>query len=132
MSTDLPPNDSYLPPIVEVEQNKDARLWATLCHLATFLGFTAIPFAHILGPLGVWLFKRNEYPFVDTHGKEALNFQISMTIYGLISTITICVGIGIVMLVAVVIIDVVFTVIAAIKANNGETYEYPLTIRLVK
>ena len=58
-----------------------------LCHLSAFAGFTGIPFGTILGLLVIWLLKREESPFIDTHGKEALNFQISVIIYGIISAI---------------------------------------------
>ena len=91
-----------------------------------------MPFGNILGPLIVWLVKKDEYAFVDDQGKEALNFQISITIYSLVSGILILALIGIVLLIAVIIFSVVMTVIAAIKANGGEYYRYPLTIRLVK
>ena len=111
--------------------SSDERMWGMLCHLSTFAGYL-VPFGNILGPLIVWLVKKDEYAFVDDQGKEALNFQISITIYSLVSGILILALIGIVLLIAVIIFSVVMTVIAAIKANGGEYYRYPLTIRLVK
>ena len=111
--------------------SSDERMWGMLCHLSTFAGYL-VPFGNILGPLVVWLVKKDEYAFVDDQGKEALNFQISITIYSLVSGILILALIGIVLLIAVIIFSVVMTVIAAIKANGGEYYRYPLTIRLVK
>jgi hypothetical protein len=109
----------------------DERMWGMLCHLSTFAGYL-VPFGNILGPLVVWLVKKDEYAFVDDQGKEALNFQISITIYSLVSAVLILALIGIPLLIAVIIFSVVMTVIAAIKANGGEYYRYPLTIRLVK
>jgi uncharacterized protein len=109
----------------------DERMWGMLCHLSTFAGYL-VPFGNILGPLVVWLVKKDEYAFVDDQGKEALNFQISITIYSLVSGILILALIGIPLLIAVIIFSVVMTVIAAIKANEGEYYRYPLTIRFVK
>lgn len=75
--------------------------------------------------------KKDESRFVDHHGKEAINFQISVTIYTFIAAISIIVLLGIVLLPAVLIFDLVLTIIAAIKANDGAYYRYPLTIRLV-
>ncbi len=111
--------------------SSDERMWGMLCHLSTFSGYL-VPFGNILGPLIIWLVKKDEYAFVDDQGKEALNFQISITIYSLVSGILILALIGIPLLIAVIIFSVVMTVIAAIKANGGEYYRYPLTIRLVK
>jgi hypothetical protein len=111
--------------------SSDERMWGMLCHLSTFAGYL-VPFGNILGPLIIWLVKKDEYAFVDDQGKEALNFQISITIYSLVSGILILALIGIPLLIAVIIFSVVMTVIAAIKANGGEYYRYPLTIRLVK
>jgi hypothetical protein len=111
--------------------SSDERMWGMLCHLSTFAGYL-VPFGNILGPLIVWLVKKDEYAFVDDQGKEALNFQISITIYSLISGVLILALIGIPLLIAVIIFSVVMTVIAAFKDNGGEYYRYPLTIRLVK
>ncbi|MEW6113824.1 MAG: DUF4870 domain-containing protein, partial [Thermodesulfobacteriota bacterium] len=61
--------------------SKQATNWGMLCHLSALLGLVLISFGHILGPLVVWLFKKNDDPFIDEQGKESLNFQISMTIY---------------------------------------------------
>jgi len=111
--------------------SSDERMWGMLCHLSTFAGYL-IPFGNILGPLVIWLIKKDEYAFVEDQGKEALNFQISITIYSLVSGILVLAIIGLPLLIAVIIFDVVMTVIAAVKANGGEYYRYPLTIRFVK
>lgn len=103
-----------------------------LCHLASLVGFVGPVFGHILGPLVVWMLKKDEHPFIDAHGKESLNFQISMMIYSIAVIPTFCIGIGFVLLPALVIVDVLFAVIAALKASNGEPYRYPITIRFVK
>ena len=102
-----------------------------LCHLSALAGYTAIPMGNILGPLVVWQIKKDQSPFVDDQGREALNFQISMTIYIAVAALSICIGIGIVALPVVGILGLVFTIIAGIKANQGESYRYPLTIRMV-
>lgn len=108
------------------------RNWAMLCHLSAFLGAVGIPFGNILGPLGVWLWKRTEYPMVEEHGKESLNFQISMTVYMIVAGILVFVLIGIPILALLILADIMFTVIAAVKASSGESYRYPLTIRMVR
>ncbi|MDZ7344612.1 MAG: DUF4870 domain-containing protein [candidate division KSB1 bacterium] len=108
----------------------DQNTWAMLCHLSTFAGFI-IPFGNIVGPLLVWLIKKDEFPLVEDQGKEALNFQISMTIYIIASIVLILLLIGIPLLVGLCLFDIIVTVIAAIKANQGEKFRYPLAIRLI-
>ncbi|HEV2691261.1 MAG TPA: DUF4870 domain-containing protein [Verrucomicrobiae bacterium] len=110
-----------------------------LCHLSALAAFTAIPFGNILGPLIIWQIKKNEFPSVDIHGKAALNFQISVTIAALVAAMAtivlsfFCVGY---LLIPVVILiglaGTVFAIIAGIKASNGEPYQYPWTLELVK
>ncbi len=110
--------------------NKNERMWAMFCHLSTFCGFI-IPFGNIIAPLVIWAIKRDEYELVADQGKEALNFQISMTIYFLVSVVLIFVVIGIPLIILLALFDIIMTIIAAIKSNEGETYRYPLAIRLV-
>jgi uncharacterized Tic20 family protein len=112
-------------------QSSDERTWAMVTHLSALAGY-AIPFGHVFGPLLVWILKRETLPAVDEHGKESLNFQLSCTIYAVVSLILIVVGIGILLLLAVAVFDLVFIIIAAVKAYNGESYRYPLTIRFIK
>jgi len=86
-----------------------------------------------LGPLIVYLVKKDEHPFIADQSREALNFNISVTIYLLASAILILLVVGILLLPAVAIAWLVLTIIAAVRANNGEAYRYPsfMTIRLV-
>jgi uncharacterized Tic20 family protein len=109
----------------------EVRNWGMLCHLVALLAMP-LGFGHILGPLIVWLLKREMHPFIDDQGKESLNFQISMSIYTLVAALTLCIVIGIVLLPAMLVLNVIFVIIASIKASSGEAYRYPLTIRLVK
>ncbi len=123
------------PPIVEAsgELSKDAKMWGMFCHLGALSGYIGVPFGHILGPLILWLIKKDEIPFVNDQGKEALNFQISITIYGLAILPTMCFPpLAILLVLALSITTIVFIVIASIAANKGEAYRYPLCIRLVK
>ena len=112
--------------------DRDTRMWAMFCHLAGLALLIGIPAANILGPLIVWQIKKEQHPFIDAHGKESMNFQISMFIYGLVAGLLIFVCVGMVLLPAVIIVDIVFVIIAAIKANDGQAYRYPVTIRLIK
>jgi hypothetical protein len=109
---------------------KDERMWAMFCHLSMFSGHF-VPFGNILGPLIIWLIKREEMPLVDDQGKEALNFQISIMIYVIICIPLMFVLVGIPLLIAVVIFNIVVTIMAAIKANEGYEYRYPLCIRFL-
>jgi uncharacterized Tic20 family protein len=111
---------------------KQARLWGMLCHLTAMLGLVGIPFGHILGPLAVWLFKKNTYPFVDKQGREALNFQISMTIYAFVAALMIYIKIGMMLLLVLATINLVLVIIAALRANAGDIFRYPFTIRFIK
>lgn len=113
------------------------RQWGMTAHLSAFAGLL-VPFGSVLGPLIVWLVKREEMPFVDDQGKEALNFNILAGIVaaallvltvgtlgvGIILTLPVGIGLGLVWL--------VFTIMAAIKANEGVAYRYPINLRLVK
>jgi uncharacterized protein len=108
----------------------DERTWAMICHLSTFAGY-AIPFGNIVGPLAVWLIKRHEMPLVDDQGKEALNFQISVLIYLGVCIPLMIVVVGFFLAIAVVIFSIVVTIIAAMRANEGIAYRYPLTIRFI-
>ncbi len=87
---------------------------------------------HILGPLIVWLAKRRDSPEIDEHGKESLNFQISMLIYNVIAGVLCLVLIGFVILAILHILNLVLVIVASIQASEGKFYRYPLTIRLIK
>ena len=111
--------------------DQQANTWALFCHLAAFGGYI-VPFGHILGPLIIWLIKKDEYAIVDDQGKESLNFQISMTIYFIIAGILCLVLIGFVLLPVLVIGGIILVVIGATQAYKGEYYRYPFTIRFIK
>jgi uncharacterized Tic20 family protein len=111
--------------------DKEERTWGMSCHLVVFLGFI-IPFASIIGPLIIWMIKRDEMPFVDDQGKESLNFQITMTLALIASAILIFALIGIPLLAAVLIFQFTVVIIASIKANEGVYYRYPLSFRFIK
>jgi hypothetical protein len=122
-----PPMDTPTPPTA----NRDQNTWAMLCHLSALVGFI-FPLGNILGPLVIWLIKKDEYPLVADQGKEALNFQISMTIYYIVAIILIIILIGILLLIALALFSLVVTIMAMVKANEGVAYRYPMCIRFIK
>jgi uncharacterized Tic20 family protein len=112
--------------------SKEEQNWAMGCHLAALSGFL-IPFGNIVGPLVIWLIKRAEMPMVDRHGKEALNFQITVMIAFLISIPLCFILIGFLLMAIVGIGALVLTIMAAVKVSNGDyEYRYPFTLRLLK
>ncbi|MFC5050002.1 DUF4870 domain-containing protein [Rubritalea spongiae] len=110
----------------------EQKNWAMFAHLSTFLGWIGIPLANIIAPLIIWQVKKDTMPFTSDQAKEALNFQITLSIAALICAALTLIFIGIIGLVALYIIQILFTIIAAIKANDGVAYRYPMTIRLIK
>jgi uncharacterized Tic20 family protein len=117
---------------IEIEPlSSDERNMGMLCHLLALLGYIGIPFGNIIGPLVIWMVKKEESEFIDKCGQESLNFQISMFIYGAISGVLILVLIGIPMLIAILIIDLVCVIQASITASEGRVYHYPFTMRFV-
>jgi hypothetical protein len=112
---------------------KDARTMAMLCHLLAVAIVFVGPLA-FLGPLIIWLIKKDDHPFIDEQGKEAVNFQITvlLALVALLVLGFLTCGIGFFLLPVVGIVDIVFCIIATIKANDGEHYRYPICLRLVK
>ena len=145
------------------------RNWAIACHLSsllwiplTMLGL-AIPFTNILAPALIWYIKKNDSELVDAHGKESLNFQISMTLYGIAAgiflaflvfigiVIVLLLGItdgnpftilfatltsigfiiGILLLIAIAIFQLMVVIFAALKVKDGQMYHYPFNLRLI-
>ncbi len=91
----------------------------------------SISSGHLLGPLVVWLAKRADSPEIDAHGKESLNFQLSMLIYDAIAVILCFVFVGIPILVVLWIMNTVLVIVASIQASEGKLYRYPFAIRLI-
>lgn len=110
---------------VNQEPNSDARLMATLIYVLSF-------FTSLIAPLIIWLIKREDSPFVDRAGKNYFNFLLSYVIWSIIGTITMLILIGFVLLPIIVILNFIFTIVAAVKAYNGEDYLPSLSIRFFK
>lgn len=111
----------------EVKKNYNTE--AMLCHLLALSGMIGVPVGNILGPLVIWLMKKDESPKVDENGKESLNFQLSIIIYTFICAVTI---IGIILLPFLALFSLIMVIIASIKVYNGEEFKYPITLRMIK
>jgi uncharacterized protein len=107
------------------------KQWGMFAHLTALAAFVGIPLGNIVGPLIIYLIKKDEFEFVADQGKEVLNFQITWTIIFIISAILILVGIGIVMLIGFGIAWLVLVIVGTVAANNGQYYRYPLTIKFL-
>jgi uncharacterized Tic20 family protein len=110
---------------------QDERFWGMFAHLAALAG-CILPFGNILGPLLVFLLKREQSAFVAAHAKEALNFNITVAIGAAVCLLLLQISIGILMAAVLAIFWLVMTIIAALKANEGLPYRYPFTVRLIK
>ena len=109
--------------------DRDSQQWGMIAHLSALSGFV-IPFGNVIGPLVIWQMKK-DMPFVVDQGKEALNFQITVIIAVFVCILLSFIVIGMLLLPVVGIGALVLTVIAGIKANNGEPYRYPFALRLI-
>jgi uncharacterized Tic20 family protein len=120
----------------------DERQWAMFAHLSALAGgllTSAIGgWGFFIGPLVIWLMKKDTMPFVADQAKEALNFNITVSAIFLILMILgfVTLGIGFLITLPIMLLvgiaALVLVIIAAMKANQGERYRYPLTLRLVK
>ena len=111
--------------------SSSVRTWCILAHATALVGFLVPVAGHLVGPLIVWLAKRQDSPEIDAHGKESINFQISMLIWNAIALILCLVLIGIPILILLHILNIIFVIVASIQASEGKLYRYPLAIRLI-
>lgn len=129
----VPPESVIPPPSSEPlagAPSAEERQWAMFTHLSALFG-VVIPLGSVIGPLVMWLIKKDTMPFVNDQGKEALNFNITMVIAAIVCWILVFILIGFLLFPILVIFWLVFVVIATIKANEGTTYRYPFALRLV-
>jgi uncharacterized protein len=120
-----PPSDP-----VTVGPSAEERQWAMFAHLSALAGLV-MPFGSIIGPLVIWLIKKDTMPFVNDQGKEALNFNITVAIAAVVCGLLCIVLIGFLLLPVLVILWLVFVIVGTIKANEGTLYRYPFALRLV-
>lgn len=125
-----PPTPPFTPAPIPMSES-DARMWAMLTHLSALPG-TFFVIGTVIAPLIIWQIQKGKSAFVDYHGKEAVNFQITMAIAFAVSFLLMFILIGVFLMGIVGVVWLVFTIIAAVKANNGEYYRYPLTFRFIK
>lgn len=134
-------------------RDQNVRTWSMLCHIAALAGLF-FGLGNVIGPLIVWQIKKNELPEIEPHGKEALNFQLTILIINIVAGIIflgylgaamgigriwrspfslLSGGIGIGSIIVIInLVAFILAVIAGIKANNGEPYKYPFAIRFIK
>ena len=132
--TDAPPppaSPPTPPPPAASSAGGDEKNLGMLCHLSALAGFT-FPFGNIIAPLVIWLMKRETMPFVNGEGMESLNFQITMSIAALLCIPLIFVFIGLLLLPAVALVNLIFIIVAAVTASKGTPYRYPICIRFIK
>lgn len=110
---------------------QQTRQWAMILHLSQFATYI-VPVAGIIAPIVIWQTKKAEMPELDVHGKIIANWLISGVIYSIIGVILTFVVIGLPLLMALGVCAIAFPVIGGIKANNGEVWPYPLTIKFIK
>ena len=124
------PKPPSLPPS---ENEANVRQWITLLHLSALTGIILVGFGHILGPLVIWLLKKNEISGLDAAGKNVLNFQISWSIWffisGIVAALGSCLLLPLALPVATFVVWIAFVINGAIKASNGKACHFPLTIR---
>jgi uncharacterized Tic20 family protein len=120
---ETPPPISAPPPAAKPDSSD--KLLIILCHLSLFLG------VGLIFPLIIYLVKKGESEKIADHAREALNFHISLFIYGFVSVLLSALLVGIPMLLAVAVMALVLPIVAAVKASEGGFYRYPLCIRLV-
>lgn len=146
-----------------MEHTTDEKTWAMWCHFSAFSAMVGVPMGNILGPLLLWQVKRADSPFIEQHGKEALNFQLSLMLYTVIAALVFfffvlttmagvllkagsneqpgfllpfwiasgAIGPFVVFLIFP-LLAIIFTLIAGLRAHNGELYRYPFAIRFVR
>ena len=107
------------------------KQWAMILHLSVFAGYL-IPLAGLLAPILIWQIYKDKMPELDAHGKMVTNFMISMVIYMTVSILLIFVVIGIPLVAVLGIVGFVYPIIGGLKANNGELWNYPGVIKILK
>ena len=107
------------------------RNWAMFCHLAGFAGFF-VPFGGVIGPLVIWLTKKEESTWINENGKASLNFQLSMLLYVILILPLCFIIVGFPLLAVLMLLKIIFMVIASVRASKGEEFRYPLSIPFVQ
>jgi uncharacterized Tic20 family protein len=115
--------------LVDERATSTEKTYATVMHLSILLFHIAVP---VILALVMWLIKRDESPYINDHGKEAVNFQISLVVYSLLGlALTPMCGIGFAVWVAVYVLGAIGCVFASLAAHRGEYYRYPACLRFI-
>ena len=114
----------------DYDVSDDEKTWGVLVHASALSGLF-VPFGNVLGPLVVWLLKKDESRFVDESGREALNFQLTWTGLMFVALLTVVVGIGLLLVPLLGLAWLVLVVLATVRASEREVYDYPLTLDLL-
>lgn len=112
-------------------QTQDQRQMGMFLHLSG-LAFAIVFPIGIIAPIILWQIQKDKMPPLDAHGKMVANWMISATIYAIVSFILMFVLVGFLTGAAVWLMAIIFPIIGGIKANNGELWEYPVTIKFIK
>ncbi|MEC7118370.1 MAG: DUF4870 domain-containing protein [Pseudomonadota bacterium] len=120
---------SNFPPVTPPTGTPDQiRQWALILHLSQYAGLL-VPFANLIAPVIIWQLKKNEMPELDQHGKNVVNWNLSLLIYAAISAVLMLILVGFLFLAILGILFLIFPLIASVKANEGTVWQYPLSIR---
>lgn len=114
-----------------VSGNKEANQWAMFIHFSLFAGYV-VPLAGLVLPIILWQIKKDQYPFVDIHGKIVVNWIISLIIYVAVCAVLVFFLIGFIGFAILGALSIIFPIIGGIKANQGEVWEYPLSLKLIR
>jgi uncharacterized Tic20 family protein len=114
-----------------ISGDQDANQWAMFIHFSLFAGYL-LPLAGLVLPIILWQIKKDQYPFVDIHGKIVTNWIISLIIYSVVCAILLFLVIGIFGFIILGALTIIFPIVGGIKANQGEVWEYPLTIKFIR
>ena len=131
-------NMTTAPPPPSGEPSAEERQWGLFGHLSSLAGLFTGGVGNIVGPLIIWLIKKDTMAFASDQAKEALNFNITLLIISVVLVLATVFTLGIAIFITLplgVIIGIawlVLTIVASMKANNGEAYRYPFTLRLIK
>ncbi len=110
---------------------RQANQWGMFIHFGLLAGFV-VPFAGLVVPIVLWQMKKDELPRVDAHGKVVVNWILSSLIYGLVCGVLTLILIGALGFLALGLASIIFAIVGGIKANDGEVWEYPASIRFLK
>lgn len=114
-----------------VDISSDVNMWSMFIHLSQFLGYV-IPLTGLIVPIVLWQIKKSDSQIIDKHGRVVVNWVLSKVIYWIVSVLLCMIIIGVPLVIALVVVGIVFPIIGAIKANDGEVWSYPLSIKFFR